>query len=184
MPMMGRHGAGSIVKRKHGPPYHATLIVGGRRLFRYAQTVKEAERALTELKRMRDNDLDPTRQTVADFLRSWMAGLRDAKRQRVRPRTLEHYELIVERHIIPGLGKHRLSNLREAHVQLGWMPMQAHPGQFIIIVRCSEGHSTWLSSADLSTVTQRWALNSLTRATRSQAAHHRRSPSRPRGHGR
>jgi integrase len=124
MPMMGRHGAGSIVKRKHGPPYHATLIVGGRRLFRYAQTVKEAERALTELRRMRDNDLDPTRQTVADFLRSWMAGLRDAKRQRVRPRTLEHYELIVERHIIPGLGKHRLSALREAHVQ-SWLDADA-----------------------------------------------------------
>jgi hypothetical protein len=121
MPMMGRHGAGSIVKRKHGPPYHATLIVGGRRLFRYAQTVKEAERALTELRRMRDNDLDPTRQTVADFLRSWMAGLRDAKRQRVRPRTLEHYELIVERHIIPALGKHRLSVCGNTTSSLGWM---------------------------------------------------------------
>lgn len=120
MASMGRHGAGSIVKRKHGPPYHATMIVAGRRLFRYAQTADQAERELADLRRLRELDLDPSRQTVADFLRSWIAGLRDARNQRVRPRTLEHYELIVERHIIPALGNHRLPRLREQHVQ-AWL---------------------------------------------------------------
>lgn len=118
MPAMGRHGMGSITTRKTGPPYQVSItLTGGKRVYRYAQTRKAAEKELAELVRLREADLDPSRQTVADFLRSWIVGLRDAKRQRVRPRTLEHYELIVERHIIPTLGKHRLPNLREHHVQ-------------------------------------------------------------------
>lgn len=120
MTTMGRHGAGSIVRRKHGPPYHATLIVGGRRVYRYASTPEEAALELAELHRLRKLDLDPTRQTVADFLRSWITGLRDARHQRVRPRTLEHYALIVEQHIVPALGGHRLPGLREHHVQ-AWL---------------------------------------------------------------
>lgn len=117
MPNMGKHGAGSIVTRKHGPPYHATLIVGGRRIYRYAQTEAQAKVELAELVRQRDLDLDPTRLTVAEWLRSWIQGLRDAKNQRVRPRTLTHYTLIVERHCIPNLGRLRLPALRESHVQ-------------------------------------------------------------------
>lgn len=118
MPGMGRHGQGTITKRKTGPPFQVAITLpDGRRLYRYAHTRPDALRELHDLQRLRDLDLDPTRQTLADFLRSWIAGLRDAKNKRVRPRTLEHYTLIVERHIIPALGHHRLSKLRESHVQ-------------------------------------------------------------------
>lgn len=121
MPTMGRHGMGSITKRKTGPPYQVSItLTGGRRVFRYAHDLKAAERIRRELVAMRESDIDPSRQTVADFLRSWISGLRDAKRQRVRPRTLEHYELIVERHIVPELGRLRLSALREHHIQ-AWL---------------------------------------------------------------
>lgn len=124
MTMMGVHGQGSITKRKTGPPYQVALTIAGRRVYRYAHTEREAEERRKELIRLRDLDLDPSRQTVADFLRSWIAGLRDARNQRVRPRTLEHYTLIVERHIIPGLGHHRLPRLREHHVQ-HWLDQDA-----------------------------------------------------------
>lgn len=118
MPRMGKHGAGSITRRKTGPPFQIALTwPGGRRVFRYAHTEEQAEAERVELVRLRDLDLDPSRQTVADFLRSWIAGLRDARIQRVRPRTLEHYQLIIERHLIPALGRHSLSDLREHHVQ-------------------------------------------------------------------
>jgi integrase len=121
MPRMGRHGRGTITTRKTGPPYQVALTMpDGRRVYRYGQTLDEAKLRLDELVRMRELDLDPSRQTVADFLRSWIAGLRDARHQRVRPRTLEHYELIVERHIVPALGHHRLPALREHHVQ-AWL---------------------------------------------------------------
>jgi hypothetical protein len=59
----------------------------------------------------------PTRQTVAGFLRSWIASLRSAHHQRIRPRTLQHYEMTVERHIIPELGQLRLSQLTVSKVQ-------------------------------------------------------------------
>lgn len=118
MPRVGRHGAGSITKRKTGPPFQVSVtMTGGRRVYRYADDLRSAERIRRELVAQREADVDPTRQTVADFLRSWISGLRDAKRQRVRPRTLEHYALIVERHIIPSLGRYTLPALREVHVQ-------------------------------------------------------------------
>lgn len=117
MPDMGKHGDGSVVSRKHGPPYHATLIVGGKRIYRYAQTKDDAKMELKKLVEARDLDLDISRRTVAEWLRSWIAGLSNAKNPRVRPRTLDHYRLIVERHCIPNLGRFRLSALRESHIQ-------------------------------------------------------------------
>lgn len=117
---MGKHGAGGTAQRKDGR-YHASLTMpDGRRLFRYGHTAEEAERLLAELVEARAFDLDPSAQTLAAYLRSWIAGLRDAKRARVRPRTLEHYAMIVERHIIPGLGRIRLDRLTERRVQ-AWL---------------------------------------------------------------
>lgn len=117
MTTMGVHGQGSVTKRKTGPPYQVSIAINGRRVYRYAHSAREAKKVRRELVEMRETDRDPTRLTVADFLRSWIQGLRDAKNQRIRPRTLDHYALITERHIIPALGHHRLSALREAHIQ-------------------------------------------------------------------
>lgn len=131
MPEMGQHGRGTITRRKDGK-LQVALMIAGRRVYRYVSPMPDAreqtrlaEGQRAELIRIRDLDLDPSRQTVADFLRSWISGLRDAHNQRVRPRTLEHYELIVERHIVPALGHHRLDRLREHHVQ-AWL--DADPG--------------------------------------------------------
>jgi hypothetical protein len=79
----------------------AVTMADGRRVWRTARTPKEAERIRKALVEARELDLDPTRQTLADYLRSWIAGLRDARNARVRPRTIENYAMIVERHIIP-----------------------------------------------------------------------------------
>jgi integrase len=98
-------------------------MVGDKRVWRRARTEREAQRIQRSLVEMRELRLDPTRQTLAGFLRSWIDGLREAKRQRVRPRTLDHYAMIVERHIIPGLdprGKVPLVSLTERDVQ-AWL---------------------------------------------------------------
>ncbi|HVM30739.1 MAG TPA: site-specific integrase [Candidatus Limnocylindrales bacterium] len=121
---MGRHGAGSVTTRPNGLIQVSLTLPGGRRVYRYTRNPKAVAGLLRELVEMRERDLDPSGQTVADFLRSWIAGLRDARRQRIRPRTLEHYAMIVERHIIPALGKHRLDRLREHHVQ-AWLDADA-----------------------------------------------------------
>ena len=114
---MGTHGQGSVVREQNGRYRIAVTMADGRRVYRRARDPKAAERIRKQLIEARELDLDPSRLTIAEWLRSWLASLRDARNQRVRPRTLDHYTLIVERHIIPALGARRLSELSERHVQ-------------------------------------------------------------------
>lgn len=103
MAPMGLHGEGTIVPLPNGRYRIAVTMADGRRVWRRARTERAAERARAGLVEMRERDLDPTRQTLAAWLRSWIQSLREARRQRLAPRTLEHYAMIVELHIIPGL---------------------------------------------------------------------------------
>lgn len=103
MAPMGNHGQGTIVPLPNGRYRIAVTMADGRRIWRRARTEREAERVRSKLVEARELDLDPSRQTLAAWLRSWIQSLRDAKRQRLAPRTLDHYAMIVEQHIIPGL---------------------------------------------------------------------------------
>lgn len=142
MGRMGRHGAGSIVRRRDGRLQVSLTWPDGRRVYRQIAALPEtadpkarrkeeraqferAEAALRELVAAREADLEPSTQTLAAYLRSWLRGLRDARNARIRPRTLEFYSMIVESHIIPALGGHRLGRLSERHVQ-AWL--DADPG--------------------------------------------------------
>jgi integrase len=121
-PMGRAKGQGTIVPSKPTPTGQkrwrvAVTMADGHRVWRTARSQREAERIRSQLVEARELDLDPTRQTVAGFLRSWIASLRSAHHQRIRPRTLQHYEMTVERHIIPALGQLRLSQLTVSKVQ-------------------------------------------------------------------
>lgn len=123
MQAMGIHGEGTIQQLPNGRLRVAVTMADGRRVWRRARTSREAERKRRELVEMRELDLDPTRQTLAGWLRSWIRSLREAKRQRLAPRTLEHYAMIVELHIIPGLdpkGRLPLAKLTAAKIQ-AWL---------------------------------------------------------------
>jgi integrase len=132
MTTMGAHGEGGIARRKDGRLSVRITMPSGRRIERTVPAMKDgraqrrlAGRLLAELVEARRADLEPASQTLAVYLRSWLAGLRDARHARVRPRTLEFYSMIVEQHIIPALGGHRLERLSERHVQ-AWL--DADPG--------------------------------------------------------
>lgn len=117
---MGEHGMGGWVESPKGSGryrVHCTMPAG-RRVWRRATGKRERDRLLRDLREARDKDLDPSNLTLAEWLRSWLAA--EEKRGRIRPRTLDHYRLIVERHIIPNLGGRRLSSLSERHVQ-AWL---------------------------------------------------------------
>jgi integrase len=122
--MAREKGQGSVVPTKTPKGADrwriAVTMADGRRVWRTARTPREAERIRRQLVEARELDLDPTRQTLGAWLRSWIAGLRDARNQRVRPRTLDHYELIVERHIIPALGSLKLAAVTGRRVQ-AWL---------------------------------------------------------------
>ena len=58
--------------------------------------------------------VEPTDVTVGEYLRSWHA---DHARHHLSARALESNGYTLERHIIPGLGGHKLAKLRPMHLQ-------------------------------------------------------------------
>ena len=88
----------------------------GKRQIRY-QTVRgkrqDAEKELTkQLSAFHDGMLvDPSKKTVAEYLRAWLDVAN------VTPKTLERYQQLVEQQIIPHLGHIALQKLRPAQVE-------------------------------------------------------------------
>lgn len=80
-----------------------------------AKTKTEALRKIRdERKRIDSGDtrLEPT-MTVKQFLQSWTT---DVLPNRVNRATVANYQSLVNRHLIPGLGRHRLRDLTPEHV--------------------------------------------------------------------
>lgn len=132
-PATGEHGRGSRYKTtarlKDGTTRKRIVVVmtiGGRRITRTVRTEREADKAQAELIRIRELELDPTRQTIADFLRGWLESRANSKRKPLRDRTLVSYTQLVEQRILPGLG-HRtlLARLTRRRIQ-AWV--DAAPG--------------------------------------------------------
>jgi hypothetical protein len=74
--------------------------------------VVEKVRAL-ELRRSTGTVSTVSTPTVAEWLEHWLTNVAP---RRVRQRTLEGYETIVRRHLIPGIGRHRIDRLQAEHL--------------------------------------------------------------------
>jgi len=85
-------------------------------------TKKEAEKRLAELLHQVDKGeyAKPTDLTVADFMHQW---LRDYVTHGVGPVTAKGYRHWTEKHIIPSLGKLKLTQLSQSHVQAFYRKM-------------------------------------------------------------
>ena len=68
-----------------------------------------------DLERKRDSGMisATSSPTVAEWLEHWLTTIAP---RRVRQRTLESYEPAVRRHLVPGMGRHRLDRLRPEHL--------------------------------------------------------------------
>lgn len=77
---------------------------------------KDAQRYLNGVLREIDMDtfVEPTSVTLNSYLTHW---LESATRSRVRPRTFNSYESLLERHVRPKLGNRRLSLLTPLEIQ-------------------------------------------------------------------
>jgi len=75
----------------------------------------DAEAERTRLLRDLDTGsyVEPSRMTVEDGLLKWL----DSARMSVAPKTIERYEEIVRKHLIPALGSHSLTKLRALHIE-------------------------------------------------------------------
>ena len=108
------NGEGSIYRTADGR-WAAALSVGyegGRRKRRVftGRSRKDVARKLDDAKRLRDDGLSVAspRLTVASFLRRW---LDESAKPRLRPRTFQSYEHIVQRHLVPVIGRYPLTAL-------------------------------------------------------------------------
>ena len=78
------------------------------------ETKRDASKALTEIanRLQRGDYVEPSKVTLAVFLREWLAGVKAT----IRPSTWKSYELNVERHIIPALGSLPLQSVTAARL--------------------------------------------------------------------
>lgn len=115
---MGRrgHGEGSIYQRTDGRWAATISLEGGKRKTFYGKTRKEVQEQLkTALHQQQLGMLVATpQQKVEQFLTHW---LEDVHKYAVRPRTYERYEVMIRRHLIPGIGQHTLQKLSPQHLQ-------------------------------------------------------------------
>lgn len=74
--------------------------------------------------------------TVADWLSQWLEHIAAPT---VAPKSLAAYRTAVHKHLIPGLGKHRLANLREHHID----KFYAHMGGTVTVGVDGTSRSTY-----------------------------------------
>ena len=86
-------------------------------------TKKDAQRYLNKVQREQDlgTFTEPSRQTVATYLRQW---LQSAAKGKLRPQTYQSYESLIRRHVLPRIGDRRLSQLGPVEVQALYTEMQ------------------------------------------------------------
>jgi integrase len=120
---MGRrgNGEGSITKRKDGlymARYSVETATGTtKRKTIYAKTRREAAERLNEAISDRDKGLlvfDAGSTTVGEYVTRW---LEDSAKGDLAPRTYHNYKLQLRQHIIPSIGRVKLSKLSPANVQ-------------------------------------------------------------------
>lgn len=119
--------------KKHGNSLYVVMGIGrdgeGKRIqkrFSVKGTNSEAEKKLRGLMRQVDegNYVNPGNLTTADFLKRW---LQEYAVPQLGPRTSEEYTGIVEKHLIPGLGKIALKDLKPEHIQKFYADSLAAP---------------------------------------------------------
>ncbi|MEU7934503.1 tyrosine-type recombinase/integrase [Micromonospora echinofusca] len=130
---MGRkpNGASSIYKGGDGY-WHGRVTVGvkddGKPDRRHVQAKTEAEviRKVRALERERDNGTvrkPGQRWTVEKWLTHWVENIAGPV---VRTNTLDGYRVAVRRHLIPGVGAHRLDRLEPEHLEKLYGRMMAN----------------------------------------------------------
>jgi integrase len=120
--MSGRNlnGEGSVWQRKDGrwcaAAYVPTVAGGVQRVYRYGTTRAEASTRLRELLDRAEKNIPvaPANLTVEAFLTEWLVHVR----QHIRPSTYSGYESNVRLHLVPKIGRKKLTRLTVRDVRL------------------------------------------------------------------
>ena len=115
--------------RKRGSKWCFVVDVGkdanGKRIRKWVSgfdTKKEAEKAMTAKLQEIHSGLyvEPAKETMESYMTTWLAD----KASQVRPSTYRGYAWLINRHIIPGLGRIKISDLRPQHLQTFYRNLQ------------------------------------------------------------
>ena len=118
-------GEGCIYRRSDGR-WEGSLQVDGRRKTVYGKTRQQVLAKLAELRKQAAASgalPDPGRRTVDDLLTAWL----EAVRPNVKPSTAEHYELLADTYLRPGLGGILLAKLTPHRIQVHLAKLQDRP---------------------------------------------------------
>lgn len=117
---MRGHNEGSIYQRQDGRYVAAVSVIDAAgkpsRKYFYGRTRADVSAKLTKALRDQQQGIapPPERETVGAYLARWLA---DSAQPALRPRTFVSYRMIVTRHLVPALGRKRLSRLAPQDVQ-------------------------------------------------------------------
>lgn len=119
------HGTGSVVRLRDGRwQARASYWENGRlkRKALYGRTRGEAERKLREFLQGLDHGLRPApeRVTLGQYLTEWL----QAQSFRLRPSTQRQYEQTVRLHIVPAIGRDRLTTVTPTRIE--WLLASLH----------------------------------------------------------
>lgn len=96
-----------------------------KRRYVYARTQRECRRKLEEARTQHAQGIAADHSTtVKEFLSQWLAE----KETQVRPRTHEIYTGLVDKHIAPHIGRHKLDKLKPLHIQRMVTALSKTPG--------------------------------------------------------
>ncbi len=128
------YGSGTIAERRPGR-WLITIESGRdpqtgkreRRRFSVSGTRRDAQKALREALRQRDTGTraGPDKITLGEWLTAWLA--RHQAEGHIAPKSHDRYRVIIQRHLIPALGRLRLQDLRPDHIgdmQARWLSGQ------------------------------------------------------------
>lgn len=109
------NGEGSIYKRSDGRWAGSLSLASGKRKTFYGKTRQEVAGKLAAALKARQDGLPLVgeRQTVGQYLASWLESVRPS----LRPRTFERYRQYVRLHALPDIGRLPLSRLAPQHLQ-------------------------------------------------------------------
>lgn len=109
------NGEGSIYKRADGRWTARLSLPGGKRKDYFGKTRQDVAAKLTvAAKQVQDGlPIVGERQTVGQFLTSWLESTKPA----LRDRTHSTYEILLRLHVVPFIGQHRLARLTPQQVQ-------------------------------------------------------------------
>ena len=109
------NGEGQVRHRPDGRWEGRYWTQDGQRRSVFGRTKDDAVRKLREAVTARDRGTlaAPSRETIATYLQTWLAGAQPS----LRPMTYQSYESIIRTQLEPRIGKVRLTQLRPQHVQ-------------------------------------------------------------------